>query len=146
MLKIVCVTLLLTLYANADVYNAEPLPNSCFVNALAFKDAISSYDGRASKEAQHLLEANSDRWTAIIIIQFRDNFLDKPAAHAICVFDDNGIIRAYDPNYGTYSLDIPSGWHDAIRIVSRIKWKEEITGYALIDERSNKTETQVAVQ
>ncbi|MFQ3669903.1 MAG: hypothetical protein SNJ84_00435 [Verrucomicrobiia bacterium] len=66
------------------------LPNGCLVDSVAFKDAL---------EARDRLEK---RWSRVLILGWQER--NKVKGHALCVFEFNKTIWAYDPSTGTIPL------------------------------------------
>jgi hypothetical protein len=66
------------------------LPNGCLIDSIAFKDSL---------EADTRLK---NRWSKVLILGWSEK--SKIKAHALCVFEFNGTIWAYDPASGTMPL------------------------------------------
>lgn len=71
-------------------HSKRSLPNGCLVDAIAYKDAL---------DARDRLER---RWSRVLILGWQEKA--TPKGHALCVFEFNKTIWAYDPATGTVPL------------------------------------------
>lgn len=68
----------------------KSLPNGCLVDAIAYQDAL-----KAGERLAH-------RWSRVLILGWQEKATVK--GHALCVFEYNQVIWAYDPAKGTIPL------------------------------------------
>lgn len=93
---------ILTILFSIFLFFAAPLPatapNSCFISALELKYNFEVY--------ARLHKINN--WARILILEWSDNLVTPNGSngHAVCVFEYNGVLYAYDPELGTQRADI----------------------------------------
>lgn len=129
------------------------LPNSCFVDSVAF-----------ASNANYIL-SNENTWAQIFAFQFHytDELNDvsvifdktlieytvsipKYRGHAICVFEHKGILWVYDSNHGTMPVGVAGNRAEyQVRVTKWIeeKYKAIVFNSILIDDDAERTKAWI---
>lgn len=137
----------------AKTYSISKIPNSCFVDSVAF-----------ASNANYIL-SSENTWAQIFAFQFHytdelnnvsvifDKSLieykvsiPKYRGHAICVFEHKGMLWVYDSNYGTMPVGVAGNRAEyQVRVTKWIedKYKAIVFNSILIDDDAERTKAWI---